>query len=399
MLHASPHTVSPYNNFNAASAVVDNSGFEEVAPLPRRSRTSTISIALPSSILSNAQSAELRMYLAGQVARAAAVYRVDEIVIFSEHLDNDDIPSSSSSSRRNSNALATSKDLTHFFATVLDYLDTPQYLRKHLFPMSSDLRLVGLLNPLALPNHVSRHETPRFRDGVVLKNTRHSQNANSSSPPTSKYVDVGLDKPVEVDRHLPSASRVTVDMSLSGPKYDRAPPGKYLFGKVVPREQPQRETGTYWGYRVRTASALSGVFSGSVTAPRGYDLTIGTSERGTPISTSGRPSQMFALPEFSHLLIVFGGVHGLERSVVGDEKLSELGIVINQQQTTGGMENENMSNGNGNNINSQQGSNVGDLFDFYLNTCPQQGSRTIRTEEAILMSLAALQPFLNTAEG
>jgi len=37
------------------------------------------------------------------------------------------------------------------------------------------------------------------------------------------------------------------------------------------------------------------------------------------------------------------------------------------------------------------------LFDLYVNTCPSQGSRTIRTEEAILISLAALQPGLTQA--
>lgn len=31
------------------------------------------------------------------------------------------------------------------------------------------------------------------------------------------------------------------------------------------------------------------------------------------------------------------------------------------------------------------------LFHFYVNTCPQQGSRTIRTEEAILISLSCLR--------
>lgn len=394
MSHTSPVNI----NAHSANNAVDNSGFEEVAHI-NRSRASTISIALPSSILANAQSPELRMYLAGQVARAAAIYRVDEIVIFSERLDPAPNPrrprSYPTQSQPHPQSSETVKDITHFFATVLDYLDTPQYLRKHLFPMSADLRLVGLLNPLALPSHVSRNDTPRFREGVVLSSRhqsqqhQHQQTPQNLSPLPSRYVDVGLDRLVEADRSLPCGSRVTVDMSLSGPRYERAP-GKYLFGRIVSRDVPCRENGVYWGYRVRTASALSGIFSGSVVAPHGYDLTIGTSERGTHISTSGRPSQAFALPDFSHLLIVFGGVHGLECSVIGDEKLTELGIIIQP-------ESQNNGTANGNSAQQQQ-SNVGDLFDFYLNTCPQQGSRTIRTEEAVLMSLAALQPFLNTTD-
>ena len=40
---------------------------------------STLSIAVPGSILDNAQSTELRTYLAGQIARAACVFKVDEV--------------------------------------------------------------------------------------------------------------------------------------------------------------------------------------------------------------------------------------------------------------------------------------------------------------------------------
>lgn len=44
--------------------------------------TPTLSIALPGSILDNAQSPELRTYLAGQIARAACIYKVDEVNIY-----------------------------------------------------------------------------------------------------------------------------------------------------------------------------------------------------------------------------------------------------------------------------------------------------------------------------
>jgi predicted SPOUT superfamily RNA methylase MTH1 len=64
--------------------------------------------------------------------------------------------------------------------------------------------------------------------------------------------------------------------------------------------------------------------------------------------------------DFSHALIVFGGVQGLEASLESDEAL--------------GMDDPSL------------------LFQYYVNTCPSQGSRTIRTEEAILISLASLRP-------
>lgn len=47
-------------------------------------RSYTLSVALPGSVLDNAQSPELRTYLAGQIARACTVFCVDEIVVFEE---------------------------------------------------------------------------------------------------------------------------------------------------------------------------------------------------------------------------------------------------------------------------------------------------------------------------
>lgn len=51
---------------------------------------------------------------------------------------------------------------------------------------------------------------------------------------------------------------------------------------------------------------------------------------------------------FRHLLVVFGGLQGLEASVDADQNLDVTDPSV--------------------------------LFDLYLNTCPSQGSRTIRTE-------------------
>ena len=47
-------------------------------------------------------------------------------------------------------------------------METPQYLRKKLFPMHSSLRLAGLLNPLDAPHHMRADDECPFREGVVL---------------------------------------------------------------------------------------------------------------------------------------------------------------------------------------------------------------------------------------
>lgn len=45
----------------------------------------TVSIAVPSSIVDNAQSAELKSYLVGQIARSLVIFKIDEIVIYDEY--------------------------------------------------------------------------------------------------------------------------------------------------------------------------------------------------------------------------------------------------------------------------------------------------------------------------
>jgi hypothetical protein len=203
--------------------------------------------------------------------------------------------------------------------------------------------------------------------------------------------------------------------------------------QVVLPSAPREEAGLYWGYATRLAKGISGLVQG---APfeGGYDLKLGTSEHGQarssargargrvlqgpcfwggggetggergwwsvarlPLWVAGvdnRPPQCAArshcllftpnsslghqitlptlysnrqvvlpgnleLPRFKHLLIAFGGPEGLEDCLAHDKRFTK-------QSTT-------------------------DVFDLYLNTCPGQGSRTIRTEEAVLISMAYLQ--------
>lgn len=361
--------------------------FEVVAP-KNPGRSWTVSMALPSSILLNAQSPELRMYLAGQIARAAAIFCIDEIVIFDEHDESAARPAHGRDARRA--APIDPAENIAFFSTILRYLETPQYLRKHLFPMAPELRLVGLLNPLALPSHLSKTEFGRWRDGVAVGRTAYPKNQNrrssiggphapDSAPPT-RFVDVGQERLAEIDVNVEVGARVTVDMDPSGANYEGCP-GKYLYGRLAERKTPREVDGEYWGYEVRVADSLMDVFEKSSVSPRGYDLVLGTSERGTPVGSSSNGEEQLALPEFAHLLVVFGGVHGLERSAVCDARLRAAGIGAAAEEGSGGANPTTKIHA------------VDDLFDFYVNTCPQQGSRTIRTEEAVLISLAALQPY------
>lgn len=121
---------------------------------------STISIAVPGSILENAQSPELRTYLAGQIARAACIFQVDEIVIFDDYGDE---ASAKKSTLENDTGIISARHSCIQLGRILQYLECPQYLRKHFFPIHNDLKYCGLLNPLNAPHHLGPKEDFLFR--------------------------------------------------------------------------------------------------------------------------------------------------------------------------------------------------------------------------------------------
>jgi len=354
----------------AAAAAAAAAVAAATPPHPRFPRP-TLSVALPGSILSNAQSPELRTYLAGQIGRALAIYRVDEVVIFGELPAAGAVsgPSSGPGRRRPSMPVPEADDL---LALLLTYLETPQYLRKHLFPLNPALRLAGLLNPLAASHHLAFDEAFRFREGVVVPPPGVAP-AGADDPPPSTLVDVGLRRWAVLPAPAACHTRVTVDFGGAFTTAE-AVPGRHLPATRVDRTAP-RDTavagwpgGRYWGYTVRRAAALSGVFDGCPHVG-GYDLAVGTSERGAEAPADVR--RLGAGGGGAHAVLVLGGVAGLEHAVRGDPRLAASGV-----ETPGG------------------GARVADLFDAYVNVCPTQGSNTIRTEEALLIALAALAPAL-----
>ncbi|GJU67580.1 putative methyltransferase [Tanacetum coccineum] len=253
----------------------------------------TVSIALPGSIIDNTQSFELATRLAGQIARAATIFRIDEVVIF-------DNQSTSSDHHPPDDENETG---TAFLIRILKYLETPQYLRKTLFPKHNSLRFVGLLPPLDAPHHLRKHEWAPYREGVTLM-----QQAPSSA---STLVDVGLSKNVVIDQALAPGTRVTVAMGIERQLDDQP-------HQIVSSSKPKEESGMYWGYKVRYAANISSVMN-CCPYEGGYDYLIGTSEHGHIVKSSE-----LELPSFRHLLIAFGGLAGLEECIEEDKNLKEL---------------------------------------------------------------------------
>ena len=254
---------------------------------------------------------------------------------------------------------------------VLSYLETPPNLRKLLFPLHPDLKSAGTLPSLDMPHHLRAHEWCQYREGVTvggrqtaseeergkMKKKRKSENGGGTSV---TLVDAGLPNKISIPVSIPPNTRVTLKFSEDAGASDLQ--SNELAAQAVSPSSPREEAGYYWGYSVRPASSLSNVFT-ECPFDGGYDLTFGTSERGVPVSSlTLRGLDEPPIPEFNHMLIVFGGVAGLEVAVKFDEELKRMGVT------------------------EPEG-----LFDYWVNLCPGQGSRTIRTEEAVWVGLMGLR--------
>jgi len=257
-------------------------------------------------------------------------------------------------------------DPNYFLAHILAYLETPPYLRKQLFPMHPDLRLAGTLPSLDMPHHLRRTDWCQYREGIatsqdVTTKTRGNP-VKKLKPKVSKVmtrVDTGLHQAVYVSIAVPTQSRLTVKFRDSD--FLNIPSGELTATAVAP-STPREEAGYYWGYSTRSASSLSTVLT-ECPFDGGYDLTIGTSERGISLFDLNESSaKAQAVPEFRHMMVVFGGVAGLEVAVKADKELAQIGVHSPEA-----------------------------LFDHWVNLVPGQGSRTIRTEEAVWLGLMGLR--------
>ncbi|XP_017302451.1 putative methyltransferase C9orf114 [Diaphorina citri] len=336
----------------------------------------TFSIAIPGSILDNAQSKELRTYLAGQIARTACIYKIDEVIIFYDGCEKQSLNREDGISR-----------CCVQFGRILQYLECPQYLRKYIFPIHKDLEYAGLLNPLDAPHHLREEDQSPYREGITT----------AKAAEDGCYVEVGLKRPCLIKQKIIPNVRVT--LKLLPKTHDDE---KRLKGIVVPPSLPRHEGGLYWGYNVRIVVRNAITFCRSsrdfttahfrrLTVPRhcsggGHFRHTGRKTPRQSLRTqiqaranvvwriarlgscirkrrfSGKPLDSLSVPRYKHGLMLFGGLQGLEAALENDETLDA--------------------------------ENVEEVVDVYVNTCPNQGSRTIRTEEAVLISLAAMSQHL-----
>jgi predicted SPOUT superfamily RNA methylase MTH1 len=375
---------------------------------PTKGRDWTVTIALPGSWTLNAKKPDHKTIQVGRIARAAAVFCVDEIVVFDDDPSNIDTKVVDPKYIRKGRGQKTKQEVLdsileedeawqnpdQFLFHLLSFAECPPHLRydrehPHLsiFKEHQNLKWVGNLPSMDMPHHLRSHEWCQYREGVVMGPAPPPSSSSLRAKKAKKaaveeqiyaYVKCGLPYPVRVpiakEAPIEEGMRISVrfanaDAPAGWPNLSQQDCDS-LDAAACASSLPREEAGYYWGYTVRRAVSLSTVFS-ECEYPDGYDYSIGTSERGVRIHSilPGSTSNGTKVPnKFKHLLVVFGGVAGLEPAVANDPELAAKGLGK---------------------------SNTNELFDAWVNLVPRQGSRTIRTEEAVEIGLAALEPWID----
>ncbi|MEM2192479.1 MAG: putative RNA uridine N3 methyltransferase, partial [Candidatus Hadarchaeales archaeon] len=216
-------------------------------------------------------------------------------------------------------------------STLLNYMETPQYLRRILFPHMAELTFAGILPPLRTPHHPSSNE--RKSKGDVREGAVVEVSGNCS------FLEIGLKKTAILHATLPLKKRFPVRIVGETKKH-------FLVELVQKDGIPE-----YWGYEVIRAKNLRAGLK--LLKP---DFTLGTSRLGNDLKPA---IEMIRKCGAKSLAVAFGGPYaGLHE------------------------------------ICRRQGINPEKAFDQMVNTIPGQGTSTVRTEEALLATLALLNDHL-----
>lgn len=278
-----------------------------------------LAIAIPASVISDTPHLREKTSKIGLIGRAAAIFRVDEIIVYPD------------------NPKANQARDMDFIALLLNYLETPQYLRKRLFKLEPRLQFAGILPPLRTPHHpvsgkIKDLKAGEYREGVVLSQAKEGL-----------LVDIGVDQAALLrEKQFAVGDRLTLQVVKAGEQVEV---------QTVNRD----DVPVYWGFRVRAEKRPFGqlVTSGE------FDLAIATARVGDKfVDVADEIGKKWSLAQ--HVLVVFGapsrGLHEIAK---------------------------------------EEGAELEAIVDFVVNMIPEQGTVTVRTEEALLASLAILNMQFN----
>ena len=270
-----------------------------------------LAVAVPASFIADTPHLREKTSKVGLVGRACAIFRADEVVVY-----------------RDDPRTVQKKDVD-LIASLLSYMETPQYLRKRMFKLEPKLQYAGILPPLRTPHHPLTRKPEDlkigdYREGYVLSKSREGA-----------LVDIGFEEPALLaGRQFTVGKRVTVRVVSVGEPVEVALANR--------RDIPE-----YWGFAVSTSDSLT-----QLTARSEWDLRIATSKQGAAFAKVAKELSS-KWKQAASILVVFGAPARGLYEIARDEN-----------------------------------ARLDELVDSVVNTVPGQGTETVRTEEAVLASLA-----------
>lgn len=172
-------------------------------------------IAIPDSFLYGIKSDIDRTFKIFQLARSTSIFRVANIFIYHDRIIN------------------PTKTDKQFMITLLEYLDTPQYLRKKIYPQLSILKYVGKLHPLRSPHHKDKISLKDIKNGETRVGILEKKGSNY-------FVDVGLESLIPYKGNSTRNIGQKINVIIIRDK-------GFLHAKDIEVEAIKE---IYWGYKV-----------------------------------------------------------------------------------------------------------------------------------------------------
>ena len=275
-------------------------------------------ITIPDSSLSDEQTKRDKSIKIAQFARACSIFRVTRVYIYHDSLSDFE------------------KDDPHLLKTILRYLDTPQYLRKIMFPMMHQLQYAGILHPIKAPHHrvledIKKAKAGDVRTGVIVK------------VKGQLFVEVGLGSLVPFVGEGLEGKKVNVKLTSSYPNL-----------KAI--QAIEQDILDYWGYEVKEVASISKLLA---------------SLDKTAIIITSRKGRYFK---------------NIEAGLAEDAKIVQ-NILVAFGSPKYGLHD----------ILAKEGASI-KPYGYVVNMFPNQGTETVRLEEAVLGALAILNSALQLTE-
>ena len=174
-----------------------------------------LSVAIPESSLSDESLKIDKTRKISVLARACAIFKIDTIYVYQE---------------------GNHKEDGSLMVMILKYLETPQFLRRRLFPKMNDLKFAGVLHPLKIPSHITPANSKNIRRGDVREGVVVSIKGK-------RFVDAGINQLIPFFGNTAIGKRVTVQFKEGHPKFSV-------------KEINKSEAPDYWGYSVKERANL-----------------------------------------------------------------------------------------------------------------------------------------------